>query len=117
MLRKVLGIKQRQLADLFGVSPQQIQKFEAGRDRYKASHLLMLSQIFGVEIDFFYEGIPDTIAKMSRLERDRISLTANQKSNVKNSNANDADFIDIIARLSEQQLLMVNERLSRLTAK
>ena len=115
MLRKVLGINQRQLANLFGISPQQIQKFEAGRDRYKAEHLHLLSQMFGVEIDFFFAGIPDEIAKMSRSERDRINLTVNQKSDVKNSSAIEAGFIDTIARLSEQQLLMVNERLSQLT--
>lgn len=115
MLRKVLGIKQRKLADLLGISPQQIQKFEAGRDRYKAGHLHFLSQMFGVEIDFFYEGIPDNIANMSSLERDKIISTVNQKSEVKNSSAIEAGFIDNIARLSEEQLSMVNERLSRLT--
>ncbi|MBR9817287.1 MAG: helix-turn-helix transcriptional regulator [Rhodospirillales bacterium] len=115
LLRKVLGIKQRQLAKLFGISPQQIQKFEAGRDRYKAGHLHLLAQIFGVEIDFFFEGIPDEIAKMSRSERDKIISTVNQKLAVKNSSATEAVFIDKISRLSEQQLLMVNERISRLT--
>ena len=115
MLRKVLGINQRQFANLFGISPQQIQKFEAGRDRYKAGHLHLLSQMIGVEIDFFYEGIPDEIATMSRSERDKIISTVNQKSEVKNSSAIEAGFIVTIARLSEQQLLMVNERMSRLT--
>lgn len=114
MLRKVLDIKQRQMADLFGISSQQIQKFEAGRDRYKAGHLQMLSQMFGVEIDFFFEGIPNSIAKMSRSERDKIISTVNQESDLKNSSAIEAGFIDNIAHLSEQQLLMVNERLSRL---
>ncbi|MCK2169088.1 helix-turn-helix domain-containing protein [Thalassospira xiamenensis] len=115
MLRKVLSIKQRQLADLFEISPQQIQKFEAGRDRYKAGHLHLLSQMFGVEIDFFFAGIPDEIANMSRSEREKIISTVNQKSEVSSSSAIEAGFIDTIARLSEQQLLMVNERLSRLT--
>lgn len=115
MLRKILGINQRQLANLFGISPQQIQKFETGRDRYKAGHLHLLSQMFGVEINFFYEGIPDDIAKMSRSERDKIISTVNQKSEVKNSSSTEAGFIDNISRLSEQQLLMVKERLSRLT--
>ncbi|WP_404424228.1 helix-turn-helix domain-containing protein [Thalassospira australica] len=115
MLRKVLGIKQRQLADLFGISPQQLQKFEAGRDRYKAKHLHLLSQMFGVEIDFFFAGIPDEIANMSRSERDKFISTVNQKSEVKNSSAIEAVFIDNISRLSEQQLLMVNERISRMT--
>lgn len=115
MLRKVLGINQRQLANLFGISPQQIQKFESGRDRYKAGHIHVLSQMFGVEIDFFFAGIPDEIAKMSRSERDKIISTINQKSEVSISSAIEAGFIDNIARLSEEQLLMVNERLSQLT--
>lgn len=115
MLRKVLGINQRQLANLFGISPQQIQKFEAGRDRYKAEHIHVLSQKFGVEIDFFFEGIPNRIANMSRSEREKIISTVNQTSEVSRSSAIQAGFIDNIARLSEEQLSMVNERLSRLT--
>ncbi|HBN52119.1 MAG: XRE family transcriptional regulator [Thalassospira sp.] len=114
MLRKILGVKQQQLAGLFGISPQQIQKFEAGRDRYKAGHLQMLSQMFGVEIDFFFEGIPEDIEKMSRSERDKLNSTAVQKSEIKNTEVIESAFIEDIARLSEQQLLMVSERLSSL---
>ena len=104
MLRKILGVKQQQLAGLFGISPQQIQKFEAGRDRYKAGHLQMLSQMFGVEIDFFFEGIPEDIEKMSRSERDKLNSTAVQKSEIKNTEVIESAFIEDIARLSEQQL-------------
>ena len=74
----------------------------------------MLSQMFGVEIDFFFEGIPEDIEKMSRSERDKLNSTAVQKSEIKNTEVIESAFIEDIARLSEQQLLMVSERLSSL---
>jgi len=69
MLRIVLGIKQAELAAALNVSPQQMQKYETGSDRLKSGHLLSLSNILGVEIDFFFEDIPQIVSDMSRLER------------------------------------------------
>lgn len=76
MLRIALGIKQADLAVALNVSPQQMQKYETGSDRLKSSHLLSLSNILGVEIDFFFEDIPQAIGNMSRLEREQLMPTA-----------------------------------------
>ena len=76
MLRIVLGIKQADLAAALSVSPQQMQKYETGSDRLKSGHLLSLSNILGVEIDFFFEDIPQAIGKMSRFERGQLMPTA-----------------------------------------
>ncbi|WP_353955254.1 helix-turn-helix transcriptional regulator [uncultured Thalassospira sp.] len=76
MLRSVLGFKQTDLAAALDVSPQQMQKYETGRDRLKSSHLLSLSCILGVEIDFFFEDVPRAIGKMSGFERGQLMPTA-----------------------------------------
>jgi len=76
ILRIVLGIKQADLAAALNVSPQQMQKYETGSDRLKSSHLLSLSIILGVEIDFFFEEIPEAIGNISRLEREHLMPTA-----------------------------------------
>ncbi|WP_434082876.1 helix-turn-helix domain-containing protein [Acidisoma cladoniae] len=56
--RTQLGMSQEKLGDALRVSFQQIQKYERGMNRVGASRLLDLSRALGVEIGFFYEGIP-----------------------------------------------------------
>src|SRR5471032_1435134 len=58
MRRTQLGMSQEKLGDALRVSFQQIQKYERGMNRVGASRLLDLSRALGVEISFFYEGIP-----------------------------------------------------------
>ena len=100
MLRIVLGIKQAGLATALNVSPQQMQKYETGSDRLKSSHLLLLSNILGVEIDFFFEDIPQTVSDMSRLERAQ-SIPTELKSHDGVSSTTDAmfSFTHAIAKL------------------
>lgn len=52
-----------------------MQKYETASDRLKPSHLLLLANILGVEIDFFFEDVPLAVSKMSRLERERLMPT------------------------------------------
>jgi transcriptional regulator with XRE-family HTH domain len=56
--RTQLGMSQEKLGDALRVSFQQIQKYERGMNRVGASRLLDLSRALGVEISFFYEGVP-----------------------------------------------------------
>ena len=55
-LRKQHGNSQKELAEKIGVTFQQIQKYEMGRNRVTASTLWEVSQIFNVSILYFYEG-------------------------------------------------------------
>jgi transcriptional regulator with XRE-family HTH domain len=55
MRRVILGISQRQLADVLGVSPQLIQKYERAITRISANRLHELSRILRVEIGYFFE--------------------------------------------------------------
>ena len=40
-----------------GVSPQQIWKYEIGKDRIGASRLYHLAYQLGVSVDYFFEGL------------------------------------------------------------
>lgn len=55
--RQALKLTQAQLADTLGVTSQQIHKYEKAADRLTASRLLQLSEILGVPITFFYQGL------------------------------------------------------------
>ena len=57
MRRTLLGMSQERLASELGVTFQQVQKYERGLNRIGASRLWDLSQVLGVNVDFFYQDI------------------------------------------------------------
>jgi transcriptional regulator with XRE-family HTH domain len=61
MRRMMLGISQEKLGKEPGLTFQQVQKYEKGVNRLGASRLQQISQILQVPVEFFFEGIPDTV--------------------------------------------------------
>ena len=55
--RIMLGLSQQQMADLIGVTYQQAHKYERGINRISAGRLFEISQVLGVPVGFFYEGL------------------------------------------------------------
>lgn len=55
--RWMVGMTQQQLADKVGIKFQQIQKYETGMNRVSASRLWDISEVLGVSIGFFFEGL------------------------------------------------------------
>lgn len=55
--RKLMNLSQEKLADLVGLTFQQIQKYELGQNRISASRLWDLAQVLQVSVAFFYEEI------------------------------------------------------------
>lgn len=58
--RILFGLKQREVADLLGISAQQVHKYETGTSRISIGRLFELADILGVEIEFFFEGLGET---------------------------------------------------------
>ena len=54
----MLGMSQTKLADAFGLSFQQVQKYEKGTNRIGAGRLQQISNILQVPVTFFFEGAP-----------------------------------------------------------
>ena len=52
--RKALSITQQRLAEGLGISFQQVQKYETGRNRLSASRLQDVSQILNVPVSYFF---------------------------------------------------------------
>jgi transcriptional regulator with XRE-family HTH domain len=55
--RLEINMSQEQLADILGVTFQQIQKYEKGVNRVAASRLFELSGALGVPVSYFFEGL------------------------------------------------------------
>src|SRR6266581_5865608 len=58
MRRMMLGMSQEKLGEAFGLTFQQVQKYEKGINRMGASRLLQAAGILDVAVPFFFEGAP-----------------------------------------------------------
>jgi transcriptional regulator with XRE-family HTH domain len=63
--REELELSQQELADRLGVTFQQIQKYENGRNRISAGRLFDMAQALETRIMYFYEGL-DTVMSARR---------------------------------------------------
>ncbi len=55
--RTLMGLSQERLAEQSGVTFQQVQKYETGKNRISASRLVQFAKILDVPISFFFETI------------------------------------------------------------
>ncbi len=58
MRRMMLGMSQQKLADAFGLTFQQVQKYEKGMNRMGSSRLQQAADVLGVAVPFFFEDAP-----------------------------------------------------------
>jgi transcriptional regulator with XRE-family HTH domain len=68
MRRKMLGMSQEKLGGALGVTFQQVQKYEKGRNRISASRLQQIAHILQVPMPFFFEGGPNAVGRPRRGE-------------------------------------------------
>ena len=58
-----LGMSQTRLGQAIGVTFQQVQKYENGANRIGASNLYKMARAMGVDVGFFYDGMPQSAVK------------------------------------------------------
>ncbi len=56
--RRVLGLSQQQLAEAIGLTFQQVQKYELGKNRVSASKLYDIAGMLAAPVAYFFEGLP-----------------------------------------------------------
>ena len=61
MRRLMLNMSQTNLADAVGLTFQQIQKYESGKNRVSASRMQQFAKILDVPISFFFDGAPAAV--------------------------------------------------------
>ena len=70
--RMMLGLTQQQLAELTGITYQQISKYEKGIHRVYADVILRLAHILAVDVSFFFEGIAAEHVDLSTIYQNRL---------------------------------------------
>lgn len=55
--RKEYSISQSKLANALGITFQQIQKYEAGKNKIAASRLFEIAHQLAVPLEYFFEGL------------------------------------------------------------
>jgi transcriptional regulator with XRE-family HTH domain len=75
----MLGLSQTEVATAVGVTFQQLQKYEKGANRVRASRVQHLSQLLQAPVPFFFEGLSSPAAGATRetAEADGVLVDAN----------------------------------------
>jgi len=55
--RRMLGLTQHQLAELIGLSYQQVNKYERGLNRVSSGRLYQIAQALDTDVGYFFEGM------------------------------------------------------------
>ncbi len=76
MRRNLLGWDQKKLADKLGISFQQLQKYEQGKNRISASRLWDISRALGVPIDFFFYDVEESSKEKILYKKETITLVS-----------------------------------------
>ena len=63
--RQLLGLSQEKLAEMLGLTFQQVQKYERGMNRVGASRLWDIGKVLEVPVGFFYEDMDEETAMSS----------------------------------------------------
>jgi len=80
--RTILHITQQQMADMLGLTFQQVQKYEKGMNRVGASRLWDISRVLEVPMGFFFEDMDNSVAdKSPRMLNSDISRYADLEEN------------------------------------
>jgi len=67
--RLLVGLSGRQLAEMIGVTTQQVHKYETGHDRISAGLLYVLAQALETPIPYFFEGLGGVRSPIGQRQR------------------------------------------------
>ena len=91
--RVMMGLSQKDLAKICGVTFQQIQKYESAGNRIAASRLFELSAALETPVSFFFAGLPGHIEREPRNGR------------LPKTHVSDSDAFDPLAKNESLQLI------------
>ena len=107
--RVMMGLSQKDLANVCGVSFQQIQKYETADNRISASRLFEISNALETPVSFFFRGLPGNIPEETRSGR-RPTHVSDQTEDDPLSKNETLQLINLYWRLSSdaQRQLVLN---------
>ncbi len=111
--RLMMGLSQKDLAKICGVTFQQIQKYESAGNRISASRLFELSTALETPVSFFFSGLPGNLPEQNR--SGKIVKAGEQKSEDPLSKNESLQLINLYWKLpNDDQRKMVMKMLKSL---
>lgn len=111
--RLMMGLSQKDLAKICGVTFQQIQKYESAGNRISASRLFELSTALETPVSFFFSGLPGNMPEQNR--SGKITKANEQKSDDPLSKNESLQLINLYWKLpNDDQRKMVMKMLKSL---
>ena len=62
-LRLAKGLSRQQLSEAIGVTHQQLQKYEKGKNRISVGRLVLIAKALERDVEYFYKGLEEGIEK------------------------------------------------------
>jgi transcriptional regulator with XRE-family HTH domain len=75
--RTMLGLSQRQLGELVGITNQQVLKYERGINNVSAGRLYEIAHELGVPLEYFFVGLEQDKRKLPRRQRMLLDVMRN----------------------------------------
>lgn len=101
--RRTLDLSQQDIAQILGISYQQVQKYECGLNRISAGRLFMLGHIMRVNVAYFYEGLPPAEEMLSG-RIDMSELIVPDMETLPNANIRDA-LTDLVRAIRDSKMM------------
>jgi len=101
--RRTLDLSQQDIAQILGISYQQVQKYECGLNRVSAGRLFMLGHIMRVPVSYFYEGLPPA-EEMLTGKIDMSELIIPDVETLPNANIRDA-LSDLVRAIRDSKMM------------
>jgi transcriptional regulator with XRE-family HTH domain len=101
--RLILGKSLAEIAKLIGVSTQQVQKYETGKNNISNSKLISLSKILEVDINYFFEGIFTNYKLEDPKNEEKIAVLIHAFNSIDNTNIENA-VIDLVEALANKHI-------------
>ncbi len=111
--RVMMGLSQKDLAKICGVTFQQIQKYESAGNRISASRLFELSTALETPVSFFFSGLPGNMPEPNRTGK--IARVSEQKNDDPLSKNESLQLINLYWKLpNDEQRKIVMKMLKTL---
>jgi transcriptional regulator with XRE-family HTH domain len=112
MRRLLAGMSQVKLADMLGITFQQVQKYEKGSNRVSASRLQGIANTLEVPVSFFFDGASEGVTPSGgRIEDDTIPEILNFPATREGVQLTKA-FVKIKSPLVRQRIIDLAESLA-----
>lgn len=111
--RKEIGLTQQDLADVLGITYQQVQKYESGQNRIRASMLVKIADVLKVDLMYFYSDFEQKDGLTSSVG-DPISLRLVELASLFDTQEEKENFVSVVTEvakmLSKKNLRRVNKK-------